>query len=151
MSTLLNLPILCHTGYDLWDTINRLAWVSKRPFDLIHAFENRPVNIYPALYAKKQNNVPLLTDWCDWFGRGGSVEQRPNRLLRAALRPVETYFETHFRPKTAGTTVINTTLHNKAQALGITEQNILMLPNGADIIGFHPQPQRPTWYVIRLS
>ena len=135
--------LMPHTGYDLWDTINRLVWVSKRPFDLIHAFENRPVNIYPALYAQKQNQVPLLTDWCDWFGRGGSVEQRPNRLLRTTLRPIETYFETHFRPRTAGTTVINATLQSKARVLGIADKNLLMLPNGADTAGFRPQPQRP--------
>lgn len=131
------------TGYDVWDTLNRLAWVNKRPFDLIHAFETRPVNIFPALHAQKQNQVPLLTDWCDWFGRGGSVEQRKNWVLKTTLRPVETFFENHFRPQTAGTTVINTILERKARALGIANDKLLMLPNGADTIGFYPKPQRP--------
>lgn len=128
------------SGYDLWDVINRISWLRQRPFDLIHAFETRPINIFPALYKKKQQNIPLVTDWCDWFGRGGSVEQRQNKLLKTVLRPVETFFEEYFRPRAAGTTVINTILQKKAVDLGIPEEQVLLLPNGTNVVDFYPQP-----------
>lgn len=130
--------LIPNSGYDLWDVLNRIAWLRKRPFDLIHAFETRPVNIFPALFVQKRQQIPLITDWCDWFGRGGSVEQRQNRLLRKILRPTETFFEEHFRPRTAGTTVINHTLRQKAVQLQIPAENIQLLPNGANVQDFLP-------------
>ncbi len=131
--------LMPRSGYDLWDVANRLTWVHKRPFDLIHAFETRPVNILPALLARRQQQIPLLTDWCDWFGRGGSVEQRSNFWLRTILRPVETFFEERFRPGAAGTTVINQTLWQKARDLGIGPERLLLLPNGANVTDIQPQ------------
>lgn len=131
--------LLPRSGYDPWDALNRMKWVWPRPFDLIHAFETRPVNLFPALLARWRLGVPLLTDWCDWFGRGGSVEQRPNPLLRTLLRPVETFFEEYPRPRSAGTTVINTALQQKALMLGVPAERLLLLPNGANVTGIVPQ------------
>ncbi len=131
--------LMPRSGYDLWDVLNRMVWVRQRPFDLIHAFETRPVNLLPALLARRKLGVPLLTDWCDWFGRGGSVEQRPNPLLRALLRPLETFFEEYPRPRADGTTVINTILQQKALALGIPADRLLLLPNGANVKEIVPQ------------
>jgi glycosyltransferase involved in cell wall biosynthesis len=126
------------SGYDLWAVANRLLWLRQRPFDLIHAFETRPVNILPALYARKRYGMPLITDWCDWFGRDGSVEQRSGWLLRTFLRPIETFFEEHFRPRAAGTTVINSVLYAKALALGVPPGDLLLLPNGANVTEIRP-------------
>lgn len=131
--------LMPRSGYDLWDALNRMAWVRQRPFDLIHAFETRPVNLFPALLARRRLRVPLLTDWCDWFGRGGSVEQRPNPLLRTVLRPLETFFEEYPRPRAAGITVINTTLKQRALLLGVPEERLLLLPNGANVTEIFPQ------------
>ena len=131
--------LLPRSGYDLWDALHRMAWVRQRPFDLIHAFETRPVNLFPALLARRWLGVPLLTDWCDWFGRGGSVEQRSNPLLRTVLRPLETFFEEYPRPRTAGTTVINSILQQKALMLGVPEERLLLLPNGANVTDISPQ------------
>ncbi|MDW7755827.1 MAG: glycosyltransferase, partial [Brevefilum sp.] len=59
-----------------WDPLNiymRLRWLKGRRFDIVHAFESRPSVIYPALKARR-NRARLVLDWCDWFGKGGSVE-----------------------------------------------------------------------------
>jgi glycosyltransferase involved in cell wall biosynthesis len=120
------------SGWDPWNTLNRINWLRGQSFDLIHAFESRPTVIYPSLYLKKKLKIPLVMDWADWFGRGGSVEERPNRLLRAALRPVETYFEEHFRTQAEGTTVICSLLKEKALQLGVPQDSVCLLPNGAD-------------------
>jgi len=119
------------SGWDPWNVLNRIAWLRNQQFDLIHAFESRPVVIYPALFASRRGAVCLI-DWADWFGKGGSVEQRPNPIVRFCLRPIETFFEEHFRPKAHANTVICSTLYKKACELGIHPVQLLLVPDGGD-------------------
>ena len=127
------------SGYDPWDTLARIGWLRGKPFDLVHAFEARPVVIGPSLYLQKLKRLPLVMDWCDWFGSGGSVEERTNPVARTLLRPVETFFEEKFRRQAAATTVINTVLREKAIGLGIPAGQIMLLPNGANVTEIRPQ------------
>ncbi|MGQ9491463.1 MAG: glycosyltransferase family 4 protein [Anaerolineae bacterium] len=138
------------SGWDLWNVISRIIWSHKQQFDLVHAFESRPVSIVPALYWQRYRHTKLILDWCDWFGRGGSVEERTNPLVRVVLRPVETFFEEHFRSQADGTTVINTTLRQKAIDLGVPPQKILLLPNGSDVERLRPHPRTEARRAIRL-
>lgn len=138
------------SGWDLWNAISRIIWSHKQRFDLVHAFESRPVSIIPALYWQRHRHTKLVLDWCDWFGRGGSVEERTNPLVRIALRPVETFFEERFRAQADGTTVINTTLRQKAIDLGVPPQKILLLRNGSDVERLLPHPQMEARRVVGL-
>lgn len=133
------------SGYDPWHAWQRMRWLRSggrgRAFDLAHLFEMRPVNLLPALQLQRRYGVPLFSDWCDWFGRGGSVEERSNPLLRAFLRPVESHFEERYRTQAIGTTVINSILRQKALALGVDPASVLTLPNGANVEEIRPQPR----------
>jgi hypothetical protein len=40
------------SGWDLWNTVNRIAQVRKRKFHMVHAIQTRPTVLLPALYAK---------------------------------------------------------------------------------------------------
>jgi glycosyltransferase involved in cell wall biosynthesis len=133
------LPGSLRSGWDPWDTFARVRWLSKRTFEIVHAFESRPVVLLPALSAQRQG-AKLIMDWCDWFGRGGSVEERPNPVVRAVLRPLETYFEDHFRTRADGTTVINTFLRERALKLGAPPQSVLLIRNGSDGSGLPLEP-----------
>jgi glycosyltransferase involved in cell wall biosynthesis len=126
------------SGWDPWDGLRRVLWLRGRPFDLVHAFDARPTVLLPALYLQARHRVPLVMDWEDWFGRGGAVEERPNPLVRTLLRPVETFFEERFRTRADGTTVICSTLRDKAIALGVPPETILLLRDGADVEGLQP-------------
>ncbi len=128
------------SGWDPWNSLIRLNWLSTQNFDLVHAFEARPTVLIPAIYLKWFQRIPLVMDWSDWFGKGGSVEERPNYVIRTLLRPIETFFEERFRTQANGTTVICSLLHNKAQRLGVPTDTILDLPNGADIQHLRPFP-----------
>jgi glycosyltransferase involved in cell wall biosynthesis len=97
--------------------------------------------ILPALYWQRRRRARLILDWCDWFGRGGSVEERPSRWVRAVLRPVETFFEERFRVWANGATVINSQLRRRAIGLGVPDSNILDLPNGSDVDTLKPVPR----------
>ena len=133
------LPGALRSGWDAWASLRRCAWLHSRQFDLIHAFECRPTVLLPALYARRRSGAPLIFDWCAWFGRGGSVEERRNPLIRTVLRPVETFFEERFRARADAATVICTTLHQKALALGVPSDSILPLRDGADVEGIVPR------------
>jgi glycosyltransferase involved in cell wall biosynthesis len=126
------------SGWDVWETLRRIHWLRGTTFDLVHAFEARPTVLLPALYLQICRKIPLVMDWCDWFGRGGSVEERPNPWVRTVLRPIETFFEERFRTRADGTTVICSTLHAKAVALGVPADTILPLRDGADVDGLRP-------------
>src|SRR4051794_13170334 len=45
------------TGWDPWDTVNRLAWLRTKTWDIVHAWDCRPAVILPALYAKQQSKT----------------------------------------------------------------------------------------------
>lgn len=126
------------SGWDPWEIFRRCAWLRNRSFDLIHAFETRPTVLLPALYLRHRHQIPLIMDWADWFGRGGSVEERTNPLVRTVLRPVETFFEERFRTQADATTVICSTLRTKAVGLGVSPDTITLLRDGADVEGIQP-------------
>lgn len=132
------LPGSLRSGWDPYNTLRRVLWVRNHRYDVVHSFETRPTVLAPALFAKHAQRTPLVLDWADWFGRGGSVEERPNPVQRALLRPVETFFEERFRGQAAATTVICSTLRHRAEALGVAPATILDLPNGCNTARFHP-------------
>lgn len=120
------------SGWDLYNTLYRMALINPKEYDVAHLFETRPVNLLPALMMRRAG-VPLVFDWSDWFGKGGSVEERPNALIRFFLRPVETFFEERFRDKANATTVICTTLRERAIELGVDPGSVTIIPNGFDM------------------
>jgi glycosyltransferase involved in cell wall biosynthesis len=126
------LPGTLRSGWDPWEIVRRSLWLRAKAFDLVHGFETRPTVIYPALVASRRMGVPLFLDWADWFGTGGSLEERPNPIQRALLRPVETYYENHFRQHARGTTVINTFLRQRAIQFGVDPGSLHLLRNGSD-------------------
>lgn len=123
------------SGWDLWNTALRVHWAKAQNFDIVHSFESRPVCIYPALAIRKHKRIPIVLDWADWLGTGGSIEERKNPLVRFFLRPFEDYYESHFRSKVEGATVINSLLYKKAIQAGVPKEKILQLPNGSDTSG----------------
>jgi hypothetical protein len=124
-------------GWDIRNLISRIKAIKPFQFDLVHGFESRPTVIYPALILKKKG-IPLFLDWADWFGSGGSIEQRPNFLFRNLFRPIENYYETNFRKTPLGTSVICKSLAKRAIELGVYENDICLLPNGFNVLDWEP-------------
>ncbi len=135
---------IARSGWDPWDALNRIRHLRGRQWDIVHAWDSRPVVILPALYARRQargRGARLVIDWCDWFGRGGTQTERAGRLLNLAIGPVETFFEEAFRTGADGNTVISTTLYRRALALGVRPEAIMHLRQGSDVESIHPLDQ----------
>jgi len=134
------------TGWDPWDTILRLIktyeWANDRP-DVIHGFECRPVTIFPILnLIRKQKDLVFISDWNDWWGRGGLItEQRPS-WYTPIFGPIETYFEEAFRKRADGVTVISTALAERAYSLGVDKERICRISGGVDTDFFRPLPMK---------
>jgi glycosyltransferase involved in cell wall biosynthesis len=125
------LPASLRSGWDVWNTARRMLWLLGRRFDIVHAIEARPVVLLPALLAQRRG-AQLVMDWCDWFGRGGSVEERPAGWMRALIRPIDTFFEERFRTRANQTLVITPFLKERAVALGVQPETISVIRNGCD-------------------
>jgi glycosyltransferase involved in cell wall biosynthesis len=120
------------SGWDLWDLLNRTRFMRRddSQYDLVHCFETRPTTIYPALDLVRKRKLTLVTDWNDWFGRGGIITVSRPWWYRALFGRVETYYEEAFRVRAAGLTVISTALARRAAALGVPEDRICYIPGG---------------------
>lgn len=137
-------------GDDGWgplDILYRAARILTEPFDLCYAFAHPPSVAAAAWLARRVRRRPLLWDWCDWY-EGGIFPKR--QALRAqglcgAEPPLqrraerwEMGLERHL-PRLAGRlTVISTFLYDEALRLGRRPQDVLKLPNGADLEGIRP-------------
>jgi glycosyltransferase involved in cell wall biosynthesis len=71
-----------------------------------------------------------VTDWNDWFGRGGIISVSRPGWYRLLFERIETYYEEAFRTRAAGLTVISTALARRAAALGVPEDRICYIPGG---------------------
>ena len=123
------------TGWDPWDTLNRLVFLRLRQWDIVHAWDCRPAVILPALYARRQSRAiggKLVIDWCDWWGRGGTQSERQDGLGKMLYAPIETYFEEAFRASADGTTVISRALQQRVLGLGVEPRRTWLLPNGCE-------------------
>jgi glycosyltransferase involved in cell wall biosynthesis len=129
------------SGWDLWNLLNRMIYLrrDKGPYDLVHCFETRPVTIYPALLYCHHYNLPLVTDWNDWWGRGGLIDEVRPRWYRLLFGGIETYYEEAFRKRSAGVTVISSALACRATSLGVPAERICHLPGGTFPDFFLPQ------------
>ena len=129
------------SGWDPWDLLNRILYLSHNHehFDLIHCFETRPATIYPALLYSRRHDIPLVTDWNDWWGRGGLIDEVRPAWYRLLFGTVETYYEEAFRTQGAGLTVISSALGRRAEGLGVSPERILHLPSGTFPEIFRPR------------
>ena len=128
------------SGWDPFDILSRILFVSRRKWDLIQAWDTRPVVILPALVARvrsRRRNAKLFIDWSDWWGRGGTQMERGGGWTRYFYNAIETFFEERFRRFADGTTVISTSLRDRAISLGVPRERILLLPQGCE------RPQDP--------
>ena len=127
------------SGWDPLTVAARWLWSRRQDdYDIVHGFESRPTVIFPALYWQRRRGATMLLDWVDWFGKGGSVEERPNPVMRAVLRPFETFFEDHFRQYADGVTEFSSFLHQRAVDLGVPPERVIHISNGSNVEELYP-------------
>jgi len=122
------------SGWSMWSLINRLIYLrrDKGKYDILHCFETRPSTIHPALaYLRRHDDLLLVTDWNDWWGRGGIIDEFRPAWYRPLFGRIETYYEEAFRARADGLTVIATALAERAMSMGIPEEKICYISGGS--------------------
>jgi len=127
-------------GICLWNTFNRILFLKRKRFDIIHAFDSRPNVVFPAIYIKHKLDIPLVMDWADWWGYGGTIEERSGYLYARTLGKIEGFFEEYFRSYAEKATTICTALHKRLEGLGYKASSITTIPQGCDLDKVKPMP-----------
>ena len=125
-------------GADPWNALCRRAWVRRESFDVVHAFDSRPVVIVPALALRRRPGTALVMSWWDLFGRGGVAMDRAGWFYAATGGRVEQHFEERFRLRADAATVISTELERRLRDAGFPASRILLQRLGCDTRRFRP-------------
>lgn len=137
-------------GWSPLGILYRLFTVLTHKYDMVYAFSHKPVDFIPAYFSRFARGSVYVTDWCDWWGKGGLFEMikyyrdhnphlsKIRKSILTAYDKVEAVFE-EFVPKKADlVTVICHALYERARGLGIPKDKILRLVSGADTENINP-------------
>lgn len=133
------LPGKGRTGWDIWDTFQRVRYLRNKEYDLVHCFESRPAVAIPGYYMRWKTHIPVVFTWADWFGKGGKGEER-GRLLSLVMGPLENFCEEYFYPKADGLVAMGTPLAKQAMSVGVSPDKITVLLHGCDSDRILPIP-----------
>ncbi len=115
-------------GYAPVDILARVPYGLRR-WDLIHAFEHRPDVSIPAFLGYLKG-TPLISDWSDWWTRGGITT--PRRRWKWIDRSEAVLLEEGMKRLSAYVTVVSRTLWERSRSLGIPEERLALIPSGCD-------------------
>ena len=129
-------------GADPVDTLFRIGTTMKEQYDVVHAIDSRPTVILPALAVSRRCRCPLVMEWTDLFGDGGTITERSSRIYAYTLGHVESFFEHFFRKYADRAIPISTTLEDRLVAGGYPKKNILLQRVGCDTRKHRPQDKQ---------
>lgn len=130
-----------------WDPVcawrrGRFLFNEGKQYDIIHCLDTRLAVIWPAMAYARAKGIPIISDWIDWWGRGGLIAERRPWWYKLFFAGIETYFEEHYRNKLDGLTTISQALIDRAVDLGCDRDRCIQIPGGANIAAFDPVPTR---------
>lgn len=121
-------------GSNILDIVWRYNQIRAKKYDLIYAFEYHPNVAWP-VYRGKTKQLPLLSDWCDWYG-GAANTFRGNALLHRW----DTRREERIRHVADKVSVISSVLYERAEKIGVPSARITLLREGVDTEHMKPYP-----------
>lgn len=127
-------------GLGIFDTLMRCLFLLNRSFDIVENFDHRPAVLYPAIFSKYIKKTPLISEWTDLHGTGGSMNNRPP-IIQKLIRPYEDFSEKKSKKLAEKLVVISQGLKERALDLGIPKSKIVHIPGGSDIENIVPRPK----------
>lgn len=150
-------------GWSPLGILFRIKHVVLNKYDLVYGFSHKPVDFIPALIAKYLKRAFYITDWCDWWAKGGlfsMIEEyrRQNQSISGFRKFVLSMYDRieapleEFVPKRADmVTVICNPLYERAKSVGIADERILHLVSGADTENVTPRNKLKSRKLIGLN
>jgi glycosyltransferase involved in cell wall biosynthesis len=130
-----------------WDPVcawrrGRFLHHENKQYDIIHCLDTRLAVVWPALSYARSTGTKIVSDWIDWWGRGGLIDERRPWWYKKFFGGIETYFEEHYRAQLDGLTAISQALIDRAVTLGCPRDRCIQIPGGANLAAFDPVPSR---------
>ncbi len=129
-------------GADPVDALFRIGATRNEHYDIVHAIDSRPTVILPALVVSRRCHCPLVMEWTDLFGAGGTISERSSKFYALTLGYVETFFEHFFRKYADRAIPISTMLQDRLIEGGYPRNHILLQRVGCDTSRHKPQDKQ---------
>lgn len=124
---------LTSKGYGLLSLILRVIYVLRKKFDIVHSDTgHRPLSGYPCLINRFLYNSKYISEWWDFFGKGGQLDNKPF-LYRLIFGWYENHFELKNRQNADGVVVLSKFMYDKAVSKGISIGKLEIVRGGSDI------------------
>jgi len=125
-------------GWDPYCAARRGAFLFRenKPYDIIHCLDTRLAVIWPALAYARSRGIPIVSDWIDWWGRGGLIDERRPAWYKASFGGIETWFEEHYRARLDGLSAISHALMRRGIGLGCDPSRCIVINGAADMTTF---------------
>jgi glycosyltransferase involved in cell wall biosynthesis len=131
-------------GVDPADLMARLLW--HLPAEVVVLGSHRPVATVPSFWKAR---VPVVYDWTDLMGKDGLGRQRRGTVGRL-LAWLDERMERRVVQQASAVTAITSALAERAVALGIPRERVLVLPAGVDRELLAPSPREVARTRLRL-
>ncbi|HRK33109.1 MAG TPA: glycosyltransferase [Candidatus Hydrogenedentes bacterium] len=131
-------------GWDPVCAVRRRMFLARenKQYDLIHCLDTRLAVVLPALSYARKKQIPIISDWIDWWGRGGLIKERRPWWYQILFAPVEVYFEEAYRNRLDGLTAISHALVERGIGLGMEPERCTVIPGGANVRAFSTIPEK---------
>jgi glycosyltransferase involved in cell wall biosynthesis len=129
-----------HDGMSPMQIVNRISYIKKYKFDIIHGFGHRPTSSLPAIFGRNKQHIPYVADWSDLWGKGGIASLRGG-FVGTIEGYTDTLMEKMVYQEADGVTAICTDLYQRLINFGINSQKILLLPPGGTFLSDKPSPK----------
>jgi len=125
-------------GYGPVDNLLRIAHAGLERYDIIHLCDHKP-NATFAGFPARLRGAKIVSDWIDWWGGPGGINDVPHRRFPIVGR-FEEWWEERSKLWSDGVVTISTVLRERALALGCPPERVIFIPTGAAIDRIHPVP-----------
>lgn len=125
-------------GYGPLDNLLRIVHAGIEPYDIIHLCDHKP-NATFAGFPGRLRGAKLVSDWIDWWGGPGGINDVPSRRFPIVGR-FEEWWEERSKLWSDGVVTISSVLRERALALGCPPERVRFIPTGAAIDRIRPVP-----------
>lgn len=129
------------SGFAIWSTLFGFLYSLFHVFDLTiadcgHRFTSLPCKLNRKLY-----NAIYISEWWDFFGKGGYVEKK-SKLFKLIFGKLECYNELNDKKNADAVIVLSSFMKKRAIECGINKNKIFVIPGGSivnDIVPAYPR------------
>jgi len=125
-------------GYGPLDNLLRIAHAGIEPYDIIHLCDHKPNATFAGLPGRLRG-AKLVSDWIDWWGGPGGINDVPSRRFPVVGR-FEEWWEERSKLWSDGVVTISSVLRDRALALGCPPERVRFIPTGAATERIRPVP-----------